>query len=427
MLRRPRWYRSSAEPVLGTRFSLQVLCTQPRHAEAVSKLLQTEIERLENIFSVYRPHSTLSRWKNPDSLGFVPNPGFSRLVPSPNVGTLRFRDHPELCEVLALAEHWRTVTGGCFTPLADEFTTLWRNAEAKQVLPSNDELETLAQTLIEPRYLVDPTTGDVTKTCDCTALSLHAIAKGWIVDRAAELAMADERVSAVLVNIGGDLRLCGPKDLATSTVAIENPLRAYDNEPPLRSITLRTGGLATSGGSRRGFSILGNWYSHVIDPRTGYPVNHVASASVFAPTAATADAIATMLSVAHPAEGLRFIASLTAQESFPKDSSKFVPSPDASMLLGPISASLRVPLERPSQPASRIGDASRFVPSPDSSRFVPSPDSRKFAPSPDPKKFVPNPDSSRFVPSPDSLGCLIVDKDGQVFSNDAFDEATIQT
>ncbi len=344
MLRRPSWHRSSAEPVLGTRLSLQVLCTQPRHAEALSKQLQAEIERLENIFSVYRPHSTLSRWKDPDS-----------------VHTLRFRDHPELCEVLALAEHWRTVTEGCFTPLADEFTALWRNAEARQVLPTTDQLETMAQNLVAPRYLVDASTGNVTKTGDCSALSLHAIAKGWIVDRAAELCIADDRVSAILVNIGGDLRLCGSEDVATSTVAIENPLRAYDNEPPLRSIVLRTAGLATSGGSRRGFSILGNWYSHVIDPRTGYPVDHVASASVFAPTAATADALATMLSVANPAEGLSFIATLNAQGSFPNDCSRFVPSPD----------------------------------------------------------------TTRLVPSPDTFGCLIVDNDGQVFSNDAFDAATI--
>jgi FAD:protein FMN transferase len=362
VLKRPSWHRSSAEPVLGTRFSVQVLCAQQRHAESLSKLLQIEVERLENIFSVYRPHSTLSRWKDPDS-----------------VRTLRFRDHPELCEVLALAEHWRSVTGGCFTPLADEFSALWRNAEAIQVLPAQDELEAMAQTLVDPRYLVDANTGDVTKTGDCSALSLHAIAKGWIVDRAAELAMADDGVSAVLVNIGGDLRLCGSEDVATSTVAIENPLRAYDNEPPLRSIALRTGGLATSGGSRRGFSILGNWYSHVIDPRTGYPVDHVASASVFAPTAATADVLATMLSVANPAEGLSFIASLNAQGSSPKAFSRFVPSPDST----------------------------RLVPSPDSTTSVPSPD------------------STRSVPSPDSLGCLIVDKDGQVFSNDAFDAATI--
>jgi FAD:protein FMN transferase len=310
---KPTWHRSSSEPVLGTRFTLQVLCTQQRVAEAVAVQLQTEIERLEDIFSVYRPHSTLSQWKNATA-----------------PGTLSALDYPELCEVLALAELWRVQTGGCFTPLADEFTKRWRKAEAHQIVPAEDELNALCRSVQEPRYLMTTSTSmsttntehgisDVTKIGDCSALSLHAIAKGWIVDRAAELAMRNERVSAVVVNIGGDLRLCGAEALASSTLAIENPLRAYDNEPPIARITMTSGGLATSGGSRRGFTINGQWYSHVIDPRTGHPVDRVASASVFAPTAAAADALATMLSVVAPDEGLSFLKSLADDGTFPSE------------------------------------------------------------------------------------------------------------
>jgi FAD:protein FMN transferase len=299
--RNQSWHRRSAEPVLGTRLSVQVRCAQQRVADAVTTQLQTEIERLENIFSVYRPQSTLNEFKN-----------------APTPSTLRFTAHPELCEVLALAEHWRQSTGGCFNPLADEFTHRWRNAEANQLVPTADELDSLRRSIADPCYRISET-GDVTKTGGCSFLSLHAIAKGWIVDRAAELAMADERVSAVLVNIGGDLRLCGPAAFATSPIAIENPLRAYDNESPLCTIQLSGGGLATSGGSRRGFTIAESWYSHVIDPRTGTPVDQVASASVFAPNAATADAISTMLSVVEPAEGLAFVASLVTQGLFSEE------------------------------------------------------------------------------------------------------------
>jgi FAD:protein FMN transferase len=297
--RKPVWHHSSLEPVLGTRFTLQVLSTKPRVAQAIALQLESEIERLENIFSVYRPTSNLSRWKHA-SLGS-------------NDSTLKTQEHPELCEVLALAEHWRQQTGGCFTPLADEFTKCWRDAEANQLVPTPGELEALCNATTEPRYVVDAKTGDVTKTGDCSLLSLHAIAKGWIVDRAAELAVRNEQVAAVLVNIGGDLRLCGNGALATSVVAIENPLRAYDNELPISQIRLSSGGLCTSGGSRRGFRIAGRWYSHVIDPRTGYPVDSIASASVLAPDASTADVVATMLSVVTPAEGLAFVESLASQ------------------------------------------------------------------------------------------------------------------
>ena len=75
-------------------------------------------------------------------------------------------------------------------------------------------------------------------------------------------------------------------------------------------MTVRARGLATSGSARRGWRIAGRWYSHVIDPRSGRPVDHVASASVVAPDAATADAVATVLSVLAPAEGVAFVEGL---------------------------------------------------------------------------------------------------------------------
>jgi FAD:protein FMN transferase len=302
-LRQPVWHTSSAEPVLGTRFTLQIRCSKKRTGNEIAKQLQAEIERLENLFSVFRPQSALSVWRS-----------------SQHADKLYKTQAPELTEVLTLAELWRQRTNGYFNPMAGILTNRWKQAEATQVLPTSEELENLRRLLLEPHYSVDQNTGDVSKIGDCSALSLHAIAKGWIVDRAAELAMGDTRVSAVLVNIGGDLRVCGDELLAASTIAIENPLRAYDNEPPIGRVRLPAGGLATSGGSRRGFSIANQWFSHVINPQTGYPVDQIASASVFAPDTTSADAIATMLSVVDPSEGLAFLQKLEDQGTFPAGS-----------------------------------------------------------------------------------------------------------
>lgn len=62
--------------------------------------------------------------------------------------------------------------------------------------------------------------------------------------------------------------------------------------------------VATSGRARRGFRIDGRWYSHVIDPRTGWPVDAPASVSVVAPTAEVADVVATVVGVLGPRDGL---------------------------------------------------------------------------------------------------------------------------
>jgi hypothetical protein len=77
----------------------------------------------------------------------------------------------------------------------------------------------------------------------------------------------------------------------------------------MAAIHVHERGLATSGGYRRGVRIQGQWYSHILDPRTGRSVDHVASATVIAATARDADALATIFSVLSPAETEQFAAA----------------------------------------------------------------------------------------------------------------------
>jgi FAD:protein FMN transferase len=135
-------------------------------------------------------------------------------------------------------------------------------------------------------------------------LNFNAFAKGHIVDVIAASIVQNLAVPTVLLNIGGDLVHVGDRG---ASVGIEDPQRPFDNTAPLMSIELRNAGFATSGSARRGFTINDQWFSHVIDPRSGQPVDTIASASVMATDAASADAIATVLSVVDPAEGVAFV------------------------------------------------------------------------------------------------------------------------
>ncbi len=106
-----------------------------------------------------------------------------------------------------------------------------------------------------------------------------------------------------MVNAGGDLRHSGDGGV---TVGVEDPHEPYDNAPPLCRVHLSDAALATSGSAHRGFRIGDHRFGHVIDPRTGQPVAHTASASVIAPSAQIADAAATVAMVLTPAEALAF-------------------------------------------------------------------------------------------------------------------------
>jgi hypothetical protein len=113
------------------------------------------------------------------------------------------------------------------------------------------------------------------------------------------------------VDIGGDIRVSGE---TAQTIGIADPWAPYDNAPPLLSVRLENAAIATSGNYERGFDIGGRHFSHIIDPRTGRPVDHVVSASVVAPRAVEADALATILNVMEPAEGIALVNRLEDTE-----------------------------------------------------------------------------------------------------------------
>jgi len=136
------------------------------------------------------------------------------------------------------------------------------------------------------------------------------IAKGYVVDAAcraghvrasAEVCACDSAAPEVMVNIGGDLRHIGPGGI---TATIVDPLADAENARPVARVRIAGQGMATSGGYRRGVLLEGRWSSHIMDPRSGLPVERVVSASVVAGNAATADALATAFSVLEPEESL---------------------------------------------------------------------------------------------------------------------------
>jgi hypothetical protein len=136
-------------------------------------------------------------------------------------------------------------------------------------------------------------------------LDLSAIAKGYAVDQVAAL-LQDRGVPGFLVEVGGETRVQGTKQNGRLwTLGIEAP------RDGIRSIGkvlhLANASLATSGDYRNFFKENGKRYSHMIDPRTGRPIEHnLTSVSVVDVSCTRADALATALAVLGPDEGYRY-------------------------------------------------------------------------------------------------------------------------
>jgi thiamine biosynthesis lipoprotein len=273
--------------VMGTSLELCVQADNLAAARRAEDRALREIDRLAAIFSNHDPASEFRRWQ-------ATSAGPSKVS-------------AELFELLAASDTWRERSGGAFDPRVQTLSRLWSDAARLDRLPTRAELDAVVTRMSRPAWRLDALSGTVERLSDAP-LTLDAIAKGYIVERACAAALAsDPAVRGLMLNVGGDLRVQG--DLAR-TIAVASPRLGSETTEPLAWVEVKDRAVATSGQKHRGYRIEGRWYSHILDPRTGEPAAGVLAATVIAERSADADALATILNVLTPAAGLRLADSL---------------------------------------------------------------------------------------------------------------------
>jgi thiamine biosynthesis lipoprotein len=279
------------ENVMGTSLELRVIAEDLEVANHAEVRVLGEIDRLTRVFSGYDRNSEFSRWQATSGEPV--------------------RVSTELFEQLADCDRWRDRSCGAFDPRVEVFSRLWSSSQRHQRLPTDGALREALTTASLPAWQLDRLSGTATRLSGCP-LSLNAIAKGYIIESACSSAMAADRgLQGLLLNVGGDLRVCGEMPLV---VGITPPWADSESAKPISIIEVKDRAVATSGNSQRGFKIDGQWYSHILDPRTGRPVDRVHQATVIAPRSADADALATTLNVLSPQESLSLVSSLSDVE-----------------------------------------------------------------------------------------------------------------
>lgn len=270
----PHVFRHDA--VLGTSLEIVVEARDATAARAAEEAVLAEIDRLAAVASTYDAGSEISRW-----LAAGRPAALSR----------------DLAAILRACDAWRATSDGVFHPGVALATAAWRQAERAGRPPDDAALADIADRLRDAPWEWH---GDDVAPAGMP-VSVDGLAKGFIVDAACAAALGQEGVRGAMVNVGGDLAVRGDLE---QPVQIPLPSTAGGGEA---SVTLAERAIATSGPGRRGFRVGGETHSHVIDPRTARPAAGVASASVIAATAADADALATVLCVLAPEEGLALV------------------------------------------------------------------------------------------------------------------------
>jgi thiamine biosynthesis lipoprotein len=215
---------------------------------------------------------------------------------------------PETMEILRAARNAATETDGAFDTTCSPLLTLWREAGEQKRLPSADALAAARAATGWQHFELTATR--VRKKLAAARQDLGGVAKGHAIDRAT-CALRRAGIPSGLVDIGGDVRAFGPGPGGDGwAVQLRHPFR----DSSCGTLLLRDAAVCTSGNYQRFTQIGGRRYSHIIDPRTGQPVENVPSVTVIAPDCTTADIWATALSVLGP-KGLEKLTSLNGLEA----------------------------------------------------------------------------------------------------------------
>lgn len=210
---------------------------------------------------------------------------------------------PLLSRTLIVAKQ----SGGAFNPLVGPLIDCWgfhgrKDGEIK--IPTDEQLEKIKPLIqFDQIQIKGQQIGLARKGMQ---LDLGGVAKGYAVDRV-WVALTQRNVESALIDLGGNLRCIGEskKGRGGWNTAIRNPFRRRDL---VASFLLHPGeAVATSGNYERFVEINHKRYAHIIDPRTGHPVEGTASVTVIAPTAEKADILSTTLFVLGQKDGMRFL------------------------------------------------------------------------------------------------------------------------
>lgn len=162
-------------------------------------------------------------------------------------------------------------------------------------LPDDEEVKTLLAQVGQAKIRLDASASALMKLDDLS-LDFSSLAKGYAVDRVANW-LTSQNIDNFLVEVGGEMRLSGNSQRGDLwRIAIEQPENG--ERSVAQALSLTDVAVATSGDYRNFFEREGKRYSHSIDPRTGYPVEHdLVSVTVVHDSAMLADGWATALTV----------------------------------------------------------------------------------------------------------------------------------
>jgi len=263
---------------MGTRYHIFVI--HERESNFDKKIIQNNIDKLlvnlNQQVSTYLPNSKINQFNN-------------------YLKTDWFQVNEDFFNIITAAQKVSKLSEGAFDITLLPIIELWGfGAKPKNSSPTGQEIKVAMNDVGFKQLTLNSKNSSIKKSKGSLRIDLSAIAKGFAVDNVSQF-LNSEGFTNHLVEIGGELRVSGTNQLEKPwRIAIEQP--DQNNTVANQGLEITNIAVATSGDYRNYFVEKGKRRSHIINPKTGYPIKHnLASITVLHDSTMLADAYATAI------------------------------------------------------------------------------------------------------------------------------------
>lgn len=285
---------------MGTTYRIKIITGYFQSTSGLKEKIDKQLHVINQSMSTYLPDSEISRFNAIQD---------TREKLAVSDGFLK---------VMLAAEDIYGKTGGAWDGTIKPLVNLWGfgNTSQGHQVPDETDINKQIRKIGFQHIDIFPE-GFLQKRESTITLDLASIAKGYAVDKVSGL-LQTSGIENFLVEIGGEVFAAGyRKDGKPWRVGINRPSTSASTTDVYRVVSLHKRAMATSGDYRNYFETNGKRFSHIIDPRSGYPVNNgVVSVSIVADNCMFADGLATAIMVMGLDDGMALIRSLKDVEGF---------------------------------------------------------------------------------------------------------------
>lgn len=278
--------------MLGSPFEMTVVANDSLQGNRYIDKAIVEVKRIENLISDWIPTSQIS-------------------IVNSNAGIKPVLVDKEVFELVERAIKISKLTYGAFDISYASMDKIWKFDGSMKAMPSEADIQKSVAKVGYQNIILNEKDQAVFLQNKGMKLGLGGIGQGYIADRIKAL-LLELGCKSGIVNVSGDIFAWGKQpDDKPWTVAIVNPM---NKNKVFATFPLEDSAVETSGSYEKFVTFNGKRYSHIIDPRTGYPASGIVSVSVFAKTTELADALATGVFVLGVEVGLDLINQINGIE-----------------------------------------------------------------------------------------------------------------